>query len=94
MRFLIITYYKKATGQMDEVVSIAKNLKPRDHQSASVILDFKTQRVEKCSLDGVVVPRDWDRIRDFYYQHYNKIIDELETINGKTQTQQPQNDPS
>lgn len=79
---------------MDEVVGIAKNLKPRDHQSASVILDFKKQQVEKCSLDGVVVPRDWDRIRNFYHQHYSKIIDELETINGTAPVQPLQNDPS
>ena len=78
MRYLIINYYRKPNGQMDEVVSLAKRTRPRDLQSAAVILDFKTQSVVKCSMDGVVVPKDWHRIRDFYHQHYSRIIDDLE----------------
>jgi hypothetical protein len=29
-------------------------------------------------MDGVVVPKDWQRIRDFYHQHYKQIIQDLE----------------
>jgi hypothetical protein len=29
-------------------------------------------------MDGVVVPKDWYRIRDFYHQYYGQIIDDLE----------------
>lgn len=83
MRYLIITYYKKATGQMDEVVGVSRNLKDRDLQTASVILDFRQSQVLKCSLDGTIVPKDWNRIRDFYNQHYSKIIEQLEKDNGK-----------
>ncbi len=78
MRYLIINYYRKPTGQMDEVVSIARRTKNRDIQSAAVILDFQTRTVVKCSMDGVVVPKDWQRIRDFYHQHYSQVIDDLE----------------
>ena len=63
---------------MDEVVSIARRIRTRDLQSAAVILDFKTRTVVKCSMDGVVVPKDWQRIRDFYHQHYSQVIDDLE----------------
>jgi len=78
MRYLIINYYRRANGQMDEVVTVAKRTKNRDIQSAAVILDFQTRCVVKCSMDGVVVPKDWLRIRDFYHQHYSQVIDDLE----------------
>lgn len=78
MRYLVIAYYRRPNGQMDEVVSVAKRIRPRDLQSASVIMDFQTSRVIKCSLDGTVVPKDWQRIRDFYHQHYAQLIDDLE----------------
>ena len=69
---------------MDEVVSVAKRTRMRDLQSAAVILDFKTRSVVKCSMDGVVVPKDWQRIRDFYHQHYSQIIEDLEKWHNET----------
>ena len=63
---------------MDEVVTVAKQTKTRDIQSAAVILDFKKKSVVKCSMNGEVVPKDWNRIRDFYHQFYAQIIDDLE----------------
>lgn len=82
MRYLILTYYRKPTGQIDEAMAVSKSLKRRDLQCANVILDFKLQRVEKCSMDGVVVPRNWDRIVSYYYQHYSNVIERLFTENG------------
>ena len=82
MRYLLITYVTKANGQIDESTAVAKNLKPRDWQTANVILDFRLQRVEKCTMNGVVVPKDWDRIVSYYYQHYANIIERLFTENG------------
>lgn len=78
MRYFIVNYYRKPSGQMDEVVSVARRTRMRDIQSAAVILDFQTQTVVKCSMDGTVVPKDWQRIRDFYHQHYAQIIQDLE----------------
>jgi len=81
MRYLIINYYRKPTGQMDEVISVSKRIKIRDLQSAAVILDFQSKSVIKSSLDGIVIPKDWQRIRDFYHQHYTKVIEDLEQTN-------------
>ena len=78
MRYLIINYFRKPNGQMDEVVTVARQTRMRDIQSAAVILDFKTRTVVKCSMDGTVVPKDWQRIRDFYHQHYSQVIEDLE----------------
>ena len=82
MRYLTITYVTKANGQIDETTAVVKNLKTRDWQTANVILDFRLQQVEKCTMNGVVVPKDWDRIVSYYYQHYANIIERLFTENG------------
>ena len=82
MRYLILTYYKKPTGQIDEVMAVAKNLKTRDHQTANVILDFRTLSVVKCSMGGVIVPRDFNKIVEYYMKHYESTITRLFNENG------------
>jgi hypothetical protein len=82
MRYLILTYYTKPNGQIDEVMAVAKNLKTRDHQTANVILDFKTLSVLKCSMGGVQVPRDFNRIVEYYMKHYEATISRLFNENG------------
>ncbi len=92
MRYLILTYYKKATGQIDEVMAVSKNLKTRDHQTANVILDFKTLSVVKCSMGGVNVPRDFNRIVEYYMQHYEATIKRLFNENGYEVSLEKNND--
>ena len=103
MRYLILTYYTKPSGQIDEVMAVSKSLKRRDHQTANVILDFRTLSVLKCSMSGVTVPRDFNRIVEYYHQHYESTISRLFKENGyeivkpdqTTNTQQPaENNPS
>ena len=103
MRYLILTYYTKPSGQIDEVMAVAQSLKTRDHQTANVILDFRTLSVLKCSMSGVTVPRDFNRIVEYYHQHYESTISRLFKENGyeivkpdqTTDTQQPaENNPS
>jgi hypothetical protein len=93
MRYFLISYYQKPTGQMDEVVAVAGSLRTRDRQTAAVILDFKTQTVLQCSMNGTTVPKDWDRIVSFYYQHYAATFDRLARQNGikfKTAESEPE----
>lgn len=82
MRYLIINYIQRPNGQMDEIVSVGKKTKYRDLSTASVILDFKIRGVIKCSMDGVVLPRDWNRITGYYYQHYRQLIKDLLEFHG------------
>ena len=82
MRYLLITYYKRPNGQIDETTAVSRSLKKRDIQTCSVILDFRTLSVLKCSMDGTIVPRDWDRIVSYYHQHYANIIERLLQENG------------
>ena len=77
MRYLLITYYQKANGQIDETMAVAKNLKPRDIQTCSVVLDFKKLEVVKAHMNGVTVPKDFNKIVEYYIQHYENIIKRL-----------------
>lgn len=72
----------RMASQTDEIVSVSNKVKMRDYQSAAVILDFKERRVLQASMQGNTIPRDWDKIRDFYHQHYPKIIGDLEAFYG------------
>ena len=100
MRYLILTYYTKPNGQIDEVMAVSKNLKNRDHQTANVILDFQTLSVLKCSMGGVQVPRDFDRIVEYYMKHYESTLTRLFNENGydvkvkKPQEPKPQVQPT
>ena len=82
MRYLLLTYYKKPNGQIDEVMAVSKNLKKRDHQTCNVILDFKTLQVVKASMRDTQVPKDFDRIAGYYHQHYASTIERLFKENG------------
>jgi hypothetical protein len=101
MRYLILTYYQKPNGQIDESMAVAKNLKTRDHQTANVILDFQTLSVLKCSMGGTTVPRDFDRIVEYYMKHYESTITRLFNENGyeivkptEAETQPAESNPS
>lgn len=92
MRYLILTYYKKPTGQIDEAMTVARRLRPRDLQTANVILDFKELRVVVASMDGKNVPKDFDRIVQYYMQHYESTIKRLFQENGYEVTLEKVND--
>lgn len=82
MRYLVLTYYRKPNGQIDETMTVTKNLKTKDWQTANVILDFRDQKVLLGSMDGKSVPKDWDKIVSYYYQHYAHTIERLFEENG------------
>ena len=82
MRYLLITYYLKPDGKIDESTAVTKNLRTNDIQTASVILDFKKLQVVKAHMNGVSVPKDFNRIVEYYIQHYENIINRLFAENG------------
>lgn len=82
MRYLLLTYYTKPSGKIDEVMTISKRLKLRDWQISNVILDFKEQKILQCSIAGSPANRDWDRIVGYYYQYYAATIERLFQENG------------
>jgi hypothetical protein len=103
MRYLILTYFQKPDGKIDESMAVSKNLKTRDLQCANVILDFKKLEVVKASMNGEQVPKDFDKIVTYYMQFYEKIITRLFNENGyevnlehkqNTETQPTEPNPS
>jgi hypothetical protein len=63
-------------------MAVSKNIKRRDLQTANVILDFRDQTVVRASMGDQQVPKDWDRIVSYYYQHYAHTIERLFEENG------------
>jgi hypothetical protein len=82
MRYLLLTYYTKPNGKIDEVMTITNRLKRRDWQMTNVILDFKEQKVLACSVAGLTATKDWDTIVSYYYKHYAATIERLFQENG------------
>jgi len=78
MRYFLVTYTTKAGGQIDEVVSVSKNVRPNDIQTCSVIMDYKTRKVDKCIIEGKRVDTDWEKLDAYYRQLYPNIIERLE----------------
>ena len=83
MRYFLITYIRKPSGQMDEMTSVSKSLRKKDLQMANVILDFKDMKVLAASLQGTVIPKNWESVHNFYYQHYKATFDRLHAENGR-----------
>lgn len=82
MRYLMLTYFYQASGKIDEGMTVTTRVRTRDWQTASVILDFKEQKVLKASLRDTTIPKDWDRIVGYYYPFYPAIMERLMTENG------------
>jgi hypothetical protein len=82
MRYLLFTYITTPKGKIDEVMAISKKLRPRDWQTANVILDFRDQKVLLCSVAGLTASKDWDTIVSYFYQHYSATIERLFQENG------------
>lgn len=77
MRYFIITYYKKPNGQIDENTSVSRNLKARDIQTANIIMDFKKLEVVKAVVNSNAMPRDWQKLIDYYNQYYASTFERL-----------------
>jgi hypothetical protein len=82
MRYLMLTYYTKPNGKIDESMIVATKIKTKDWQIANVILDFKELKVIKASLRDNAIPKDWDRIVGYYYPFYTSIMERLLQENG------------
>ena len=82
MRYLLLTYYTRPSGKIDEVMTISTRLKRKDLQMTNVILDFQEQKVIQCSVGGITANKDWDTIVSYYYKHYAATIERLFQENG------------
>ena len=82
MRYLMLTYFYQANGKIDEGMTVTTRVRTKDWQTASVILDFKEQKVLKAALKDTAIPKDWERIVGYYYPFYPAIMERLLQENG------------
>jgi hypothetical protein len=78
MRYLLITFFRKPGGQIDEQVTVSKRVRPSDSQVCNVILDFGAKQVQKCVIEGKVVETDWEKMSAYYKKIYPKLVEQLE----------------
>lgn len=78
MRYLLITFFRKPGGQIDEQVTVSKKVRASDNQVCNVILDFGTKTVQKCVIEGKVVDTDWEKMSTYYKKIYPKLVEQLE----------------
>jgi hypothetical protein len=79
----LITYVRKPSGQIDEMVTVSKRLKQADIQTCNVILDYSKRKIDKCVIEGKVLDTDWDRMNEYYNKIYPSLIGQLEKSNSE-----------
>jgi len=84
MRYLLITFFRKPGGQIDEQVTVSKRLKTSDLQMCNVILDYNKKKLEKCVIEGKVVDSDFQRMSDYYRKIYPSLVEQLEKNNTES----------
>lgn len=85
MRYLLLTFFRKPNGQIDEQVQVSKRVRNSDTQMCNVILDFAEKKVQKCVIEGKVVDTDWFRMYEYYKKIYPNLVEQLEKNNSVNQ---------
>ena len=78
MRYLLISFFRRKGGQIDEMVKTSKRLQESDINTSNVIIDYADKKVEKCVIEGKKVDTDFDKMNIYYKKIYPNIIDQLE----------------
>lgn len=78
MRYLFIQFVRKPGGQIDELVTVSKKVKPSDIQTMNIILDFKDKLIVKAVIERTSTTLDWDKTVEYYRKIYPTLISQLE----------------
>jgi len=82
MRYLLITFFRKPGGQIDEQVGFSKKVRTSDLQTCNVIVDYLERKVLKCVIEGKITPTTFEAMNEYYKQVYPSMVEQLEKING------------
>ena len=74
----MITFYRKAGGQIDEHVSVSKRVRNSDLSQSNIIMDFGKRTIDKCVVEGKRLEKTFDDLRNYYYKIYPNLILQLE----------------
>ena len=80
---MLVTFFRKPGGQIDEQVGFSKKVRPQDEQTCNVILDFKQKKVLKCVIEGKVMDTTFEKMHEYYKEIYPQMIGELEKLQGE-----------
>lgn len=83
MRYLLIQFFRKPNGQIDEQVSVSKRLKTADLQTCNIIVDYKDRVVQKCIVEGRPVNSEFDILNEYYKKIYPVLVTQLIEENQK-----------
>lgn len=83
MRYLLVTYFRKPGGQIDEQVGMSKRIRTSDNQTCNVIVDYAERKVVKCVIEGRMVETDFDKMNEYYREVYPELIDNLLKVNSE-----------
>jgi hypothetical protein len=82
VRFLLITFFRKPNGQIDEQVTVSKRVKESDIQTCNLIMDFAEKKLDKCVVEGRNIPKDWNKMYEYYNRIYPTLIAQLDKHNS------------
>lgn len=78
MRYLLITFYRKPGGQIDEAARFVKRVKNSDITTSNIIMDYGLKKVDKCVVEGNKLDRTFDQLNEYYKKIYPAMIATLE----------------
>lgn len=78
MRYLLITFYRKPGGQIDEQARFVKRIRNSDISMSNIIMDYGTRKIEKCVVEGKKLNKSFDELSDYYKKIYPQIVLQLE----------------
>lgn len=78
MRYLLITFFRKAGGQIDEQARFVKRVRTSDYTMSNVILDYGLRKVEKCVVEGKKLEKSFEDLDEYYKKIYPNMIAQLE----------------
>ena len=78
MRYLLVSFFRRKGGQIDEMVKVSKRIQESDVSTSNVIIDYADKKVEKCVIEGKQIDTDFSRMHEYYKKVYPNLIDQLE----------------
>ena len=83
MRYLLITFFRKPGGQVDEQVGFSKKIRPIDESMCNIILDYKERKVLKAIVNGAKLNTNFDAMHNYYKEIYPQLIEELDKLQAE-----------
>lgn len=78
MRYLLISFYRKPGGQIDEQARFVKRVRGSDSSTSNIIMDYGLRKVEKCVVEGSKLERSFDQLNEYYKRIYPAMVAQLE----------------